>query len=711
MNAALPLLADEAQPLVLTVVMLQNAPLLRLLQTPADHASLRALAEALPRDVENTRKTVKTLIADGAVQKDDSAQGHGLSLTDFGRSTLQGLDVAEGRVTLPAGHVIRTWAQLQPHPLNPRKDWDSDEAVQALEDMRESILLRGIRLPLEIRRGDTEVDYIISGERRWRALGMAIEQADLPDDHPILCIVKDVDDEQHLVLALEENIQRRQLNHVEEARAYAFLRDVRKWPTDRIADTFGGVSRKHVQNKLRLLEPKNAALCAQVEAGEISYHQALQKMIEPKQPAGAGLFGEIGLPAARKDDDPKPLDLTPKAALIVIELADKCERAPDPFLDGYTRVAEAPQSGEGVRLVERGIVTFRVTRGEAFGKVMLHAANAKTWLTDNGFYEYRGALLHSARAAVVGAVKAAEAEASGLYVTDFLNTPEPEAVAEQPETPSVRVPLPLPPLPPLASPVTAEPEDGDEAFSPEQVVALVEVVLKVAADPHMQNGLAWTTCAVPALAQPLPRSLCWGGFLASGSVYVKGELISAVRYTDGAIDYLNQVGLNPLKDASVLERARTAAGISAEVRAQLYAERLHATDFLNVPEPSAAPRERLQTDKAVPTVQPLSAPAPSDDAVLAHKPTTSSLDLQASGALNQIVSDRLARNRTSGRPHWGTQSAEQVADQLIIAIDSGDFSMACALMGALALQAGHLAAGAHASQALGRHVHSVMEHG
>ena len=97
---------------------------------------------------------------------------------------------------------------LQPGKYQPRKDMSSE----ALEDLASSIRSQGIIQPIVVRQISEDKYEIIAGERRWRAAQIA--QLDV-----IPCLIKDVPDESAVAIALIENIQREDLNAMEEAQA------------------------------------------------------------------------------------------------------------------------------------------------------------------------------------------------------------------------------------------------------------------------------------------------------------------------------------------------------------------------------------------------------------------------------------------------------------------------------------------------------------
>lgn len=131
--------------------------------------------------------------------------------------------------------------KVEPNPNQPRKVFDGEE-LQALAD---SIALHGVIQPLTVRRMDNGFYQIIAGERRWRAARLAGLQE-------IPAVVIDADDEKATELALIENLQRQDLNPVEEAMGYRRLLDEYGMTQERAAERVGK-SRPAVANALRLL--------------------------------------------------------------------------------------------------------------------------------------------------------------------------------------------------------------------------------------------------------------------------------------------------------------------------------------------------------------------------------------------------------------------------------------------------------------------------
>jgi len=148
---------------------------------------------------------------------------------------------------------------LAPNPDQPRRVFDES----ALDELAGSIRARGIVQPLIVRprrRGEATHE-IVAGERRWRAA----QRAQL---HAVPVIVRDLDDTEVLEVAIIENIQRADLNPVEEARGYRQLIDRFGHTQEQLATSLGK-SRSHIANLMRLLGLPEDVL-AHLESGGLS---------------------------------------------------------------------------------------------------------------------------------------------------------------------------------------------------------------------------------------------------------------------------------------------------------------------------------------------------------------------------------------------------------------------------------------------------------
>lgn len=130
--------------------------------------------------------------------------------------------------------------QLQQGKYQPRKDM----SAEALEDLSNSIRSQGIIQPIVVRNVDSNTYEIIAGERRWRA-------AQIAEIDKIPCIIKNVEDEAAIAIALIENIQREDLNAMEEAIALERLLTEFELTHQEVANAVGK-SRTAVSNLLRL---------------------------------------------------------------------------------------------------------------------------------------------------------------------------------------------------------------------------------------------------------------------------------------------------------------------------------------------------------------------------------------------------------------------------------------------------------------------------
>jgi ParB family chromosome partitioning protein len=161
--------------------------------------------------------------------------------------------------------------QIKPSPFQPREDFDS----QSLEELTQSIREKGVIQPvLARRRGDYY--ELIAGERRFRA-------ANLLNLKEIPVIIKDVEDEDSLELSLIENIQRQDLNPIEEARAYQYLIDKFNLTQEKMSVVLGK-SRVSVTNTLRLLKLPQE-IQEDMRKGRISFAhgRALLEIEDPNQ--------------------------------------------------------------------------------------------------------------------------------------------------------------------------------------------------------------------------------------------------------------------------------------------------------------------------------------------------------------------------------------------------------------------------------------------
>jgi ParB family transcriptional regulator, chromosome partitioning protein len=160
-----------------------------------------------------------------------------------------------------SGLAVLPIAEIMPDPGQPRRHFDE----AALEELAASIGQRGVIQPIIVRRLDNGRYQLVAGERRWRAA----QKAQL---HEIPALIRDLSDRDVMALALIENLQREDLNPIEEARAYNRLAESEGLTQAEIARMVDK-SRSHVANLQRLLALPEAVI-GLVERGDLSMGHA-----------------------------------------------------------------------------------------------------------------------------------------------------------------------------------------------------------------------------------------------------------------------------------------------------------------------------------------------------------------------------------------------------------------------------------------------------
>ena len=166
-------------------------------------------------------------------------------------------DLQEAELEKGAGTQLLPLQKLEPNPLQPRKNFDPEE----LDALADSIRQHGLIQPITVRRMPSGFYQIIAGERRWRACRQAgVEEV------PVLIL--EADDRKAMELALIENLQRSDLDPIEEARGYQELMNQYGMTQEQAAQSVGK-SRPAVANALRLLSLSEPVL-ALVAEGKLS---------------------------------------------------------------------------------------------------------------------------------------------------------------------------------------------------------------------------------------------------------------------------------------------------------------------------------------------------------------------------------------------------------------------------------------------------------
>lgn len=174
---------------------------------------------------------------------------------------------------------------IEPNNFQPRTSFDEER----LEQLAQSIKANGIIQPLLVRRLSSDRYQLVAGERRWRAA----QRAGLPR---VPCVVKEIPEDKMLELALIENIQRQELNAIEEAQAYKRLIETLGLTQEMVAQRVGR-DRTFITNYLRLLRlPEDIQRMVEAEQLSMGHARALLGVDEPEiQRKIAKEVGEKGL--------------------------------------------------------------------------------------------------------------------------------------------------------------------------------------------------------------------------------------------------------------------------------------------------------------------------------------------------------------------------------------------------------------------------------
>ena len=228
--------------------------------------------------------------------------------------------------------------KVEPNPDQPRQDFDEEE-LQALAD---SIAVHGILQPLTVRQLESGYYQIIAGERRWRAARMA-ELNEVP------AVIIEADDKKAMELALIENLQRQDLNPVEEALGYQSL--IEEYGlTQEDAAARVGKSRPAVANSLRLL-----GLCPEVlerlRRGELTAGHAraiLSLKSDKKQMEAAQKICALGLSVRQAELICKNMTREPapeKEVTLAVDYVAECEKSLSKHLGRGVKIVNGKRKG------------------------------------------------------------------------------------------------------------------------------------------------------------------------------------------------------------------------------------------------------------------------------------------------------------------------------------------------------------------------------
>ena len=228
--------------------------------------------------------------------------------------------------------------KVEPNRNQPRQDFDEEE----LEALSESLAIHGILQPLTVRELDSGYYQIIAGERRWRAARMA-GLTEVP------VVVIEADDKKAMELALIENLQRQDLNPVEEALGYQSLMTDFGLTQEDTAQRVGK-SRPAVANALRLLNLSNTIL-EKVRDGSLSAGHAralLSVKSEKKQQEAMQKIIALGLSVRQAELLCKNMTKEPapeKPVRLKVDYVSECEKSLSKHLGRGVKIVNGKRKG------------------------------------------------------------------------------------------------------------------------------------------------------------------------------------------------------------------------------------------------------------------------------------------------------------------------------------------------------------------------------
>jgi len=228
--------------------------------------------------------------------------------------------------------------KVEPNKNQPRQDFDEEE----LQALAESISVHGVIQPVTVRELESGYYQIIAGERRWRAARMA-NLTEIP------AVIIEADDKKAMELALIENLQRQDLNPVEEALGYQTLMSEYELTQEEAAARVGK-SRPAVANALRLLNLSPEVL-ERVRSGELSAGHAravLSLKNEKKQKEAAQKIIALGLSVRQAELLCKNMDKEPapeKTPTFAVDYVSECEKQLSKQLGRGVKIVNGKRKG------------------------------------------------------------------------------------------------------------------------------------------------------------------------------------------------------------------------------------------------------------------------------------------------------------------------------------------------------------------------------
>ena len=237
------------------------------------------------------------------------------------------------------GYRLIPLHKVEPNPEQPRQDFDEEE----LQSLADSIAVHGIIQPLTVRQLSSGYYQIIAGERRWRAARIA-GLAEVP------VVIIEADDKKATELALIENLQRQDLNPVEEALGYQTLINDYHMTQEEAAGQVGK-SRPAVANALRLLSLSDEVL-EMLRSGAITAGHAraiLTLKSEKKQQEAAQKIAALGLSVRQAELLCKNMTKEPtpqKEVTLAVDYVAECEKSLSKHLGRGVKIVNGKRKGK-----------------------------------------------------------------------------------------------------------------------------------------------------------------------------------------------------------------------------------------------------------------------------------------------------------------------------------------------------------------------------
>lgn len=709
-------MAFDLNPLAVTA-----APLLRAIQ--AGNWNTRGeLAQAAGRLQNHIARDIGSLVKAGlAEERDADACGRPIVLTDDGVAQLAALDRAADPNA--AGALTALHSDLEPHPLNPRKDFETADAEEALDELRISIVKSGLLQPIVVRpKPEAGKWWIVAGERRWRAIGQAISDGDWEEDRPIEITAREVDDRDHLLLALNENLQRSNMSAIEEGVAFGAAVNDFGLSTEELANRTGK-SQRYVQQRIALLKldqvDQDRMRLPRDHPDRLSFKAARAMTQTPRASAAddaadpliASIASEFCLPdtpwevesevrygrtiglsdevirqraidKARLQPPPsiEKIKLTDRQVLTLVEVCHAVENRPSAhFTAGknatdviWDRFARDPATGSISGLIE-GLLDDAVgasgARLSTKGHQTLVVLGLHPLQQPNALYRARCAAGHDAAAQ-------RPIREAGRYFTAWLNPADPADAAAPPAMPepeTTREP---------GSPADAAARFG-RSLTDREALAFVEIVDKAERYPATDPALAAEGYTEVADARDAVRdNLVQKGLIAIR--YRGGERPHARAYLaqSGGRAWLEEIGFDQHRSDVLFEfRARVHG---AEDAARCHENDRYATTWLNPGDPAAEPAETISGANAPSVVsnepeQPELIEATEDEKAERERRRQDAadrqLDEQTVDWFAAQLKAKLAVSRSKGRRGWNDPAActpASLAFDLLRHVDKGD---------------------------------------